>query len=565
MKFLIKNKHSILLKYILTLVIPIAIFSMIFGGILYFSSSKIINAHVISLFENNLQLVSEEVMTHIDSSLVRAADTNEQTKYDYLLNILNTAKDKHNIENAYVLSRADGKEHIVALSDTDKHNTAYKFDPNVNTAIDKQTIQFSDIYTDTYGIHKSIFVPIVGTEIVLGVDMDASFISKIKSQTLWISIGLTVLFVIIGAIIAIIISRRMIKPMIDIKDYVGKVAQGNLAAERFEVIGKDEIAQVSHGVYRMVDELSSIISQITTNAEQVATTAEELSAGSEQTTASIEQVTGSMQEVAAGSEKQTDGIEEISNNVHDISNKMDQITIYVEKVSTKANDTTKTAENGNEIIQNAVKKMDITKEMIQSTSEVVNRLDNYSKEIGQIVSLITEIADQTNLLALNASIEAARAGEHGKGFAVVAEEVRKLADQSREAANDISNRIDSIKIESTNAVESMSTSYENLQGSAQAFDQAGDAFTEIYTAVSDLTSQMSKVSKSIESMDVGINNIAGSMEKVSVIVVQNSSSIQNVAAASEEQTASMEEITAASTNLAGMAEQLQITVNKFKL
>ncbi len=300
-----------------------------------------------SLFDDKLQLVSDEVMTHLDSDLVTNADNNDKVAYDKLLTALNTAKKDHGIENAYVLSRSNGKEHIVALSDTDNHNASYKFDPKMNDAIDQQTITFSDIYKDQYGIHKSIFVPFNGTDIIFGLDMDASFINKVQTDTLWTAIGLTVLFVIIGAVIAFIISKKIIKPMEAIKSYVEEVAKGNLATKQFKIKGKDEIAQLSHGVYRMVDDLRHLISQISVNAEQVAATSEELSAASEQTSASIEQVTASMQEVAAGSDQQTDSVEEIGANVHDISTKMDHVTSYAQQVSIKATDTTTTAENGN--------------------------------------------------------------------------------------------------------------------------------------------------------------------------------------------------------------------------
>ncbi|RIJ63472.1 methyl-accepting chemotaxis protein [Rummeliibacillus sp. POC4] len=565
MKNLAKNRHTMLYKYILYFVSPIAIFSIIFGSILYYTSNNIIQNRVMSLFEDKLELVSDKVMEDVDTSLVTAADNNDQKQYETLLKALNEDKKRLKVQNAYVLSRSNGRGHIVALSDTDNHNAAYKFDPKMNEAIDQGKVTFSDIYEDKYGIHKSIFVPFKGTDIIFGLDMDASFISQVQSKTLWTAVGLTLLFVVLGAILAVAISKRIIKPVLAVNNYVDEVAEGNLAAERFEIKGKDEIAQLSHGVYHMVDDLRDIISKISSNAENVAATSEELSAGAEQTSASIEQVTVSMQEVSAGTEKQTDAVEEIGNHVNSISKKMNDVTNYVEQVSANAVDTTHTAEKGKEIIINAVDKMNTTTKMIDTTSEVVNRLSNYSKEIGEIVSLITEIADQTNLLALNASIEAARAGEHGKGFAVVAEEVRKLADQSRTAANDISNRIDLIKSESTNAVDSMSTSYENLKVSADAFQEAGDAFKVIYSAISELNSQVNHVSTTIDAMNGGMNNIAGSMKKVSASVVQNSSSIQNVAAASEEQTASMEEITASSNNLATMAEQLRTTIGRFKL
>ena len=565
MRIVTKFKSSLLYKYIASFTIPIAIISLLFSVVLFVASYQIIDNFVIKQFESTLEITSNTIFEDIEKTDVKAADNGSPDKYKKVLDQLNAVVKKYDIENAYVLSKANGKEHIVALSNTDNHQQDYVFSEEMHEAVATGNTQTSDIYKDEYGIHKSIFIPFKDTDIIFGLDMDASFISKVQSQAIWTSVGLAILFIVLGAIVAFFISKRIVKPLLALKQYVDEVAKGNLAAKRFEMKGKDELSKLSFGVFHMVDDLRDIISQIGSNAEQVAATSEELSAGSEQTSASIEQVTVSMQEVATGSDKQTEAVESIGSNINGISKKMNEMTKYVEQVNTKATDTTKTAEHGKDIIQNAVEKMGTTTEMIQSTSEVVNRLNNYSKEIGQIVSLITEIADQTNLLALNASIEAARAGEHGKGFAVVAEEVRKLADQSREAANDISDRIDSIKTESENAVDSMSTSTENLKVSSDAFDEAGEAFKAIYLDVSNLASQMNKFSQSIENMNSGVSNIVESMEEVSVIVEQNSGSIQNVAAAAEEQTASMEEITASSNNLATMAEQLRNAIHKFNL
>lgn len=159
---------------------------------------------------------------------------------------------------------------------------------------------------------------------------------------------------------------------------------------------------------------------------------------------------------------------------------MSEVVSSVNDVTTKAFSASSIAEKGNTTIQSATQKMDETSDAIHATSDVVERLSSYTNEIGDIVTLITQITDQTNLLALNASIEAARAGEHGKGFAVVAEEVRKLADQSLEAANSIRSRIDTIKEESTQAVKSMAISSSNLEESSTSFNASGEAFGEIF-------------------------------------------------------------------------------------
>jgi len=565
LRIVTKFKSSLLYKYIASFTIPIAIISLLFSIVLFAVSYRIIDNFVIKQFESTLEITSTTIFEDIEKNDVKAADNGSPDKYKKLLDQLNATVKKYDVENAYILSKANGKEHIVALSNTDNHQQDYVFSEEMHEAVASGNTQTSDIYKDEYGIHKSIFIPFKDTDIIFGLDMDASFISKLQTETLWICIILTIVFVIFGIIVAYFISVGITKPIKKMTRYVGQVAQGDLAVEPLHIKGSNEIAQLSSGIENMTEDLRSLIKQIAQNAEQVAAMSEELTASSEQTSASIQQITSSMQEVAAGSEKQTSSIEEVDSHITTISNKMSEVVTSVTDVTDKAFQASAISEKGNTTIQDATEKMAVTSQAIQESAAVVERLSTYTNEIGDIVTLITQITDQTNLLALNASIEAARAGEHGKGFAVVAEEVRKLADQSLEATNSIRTRIETIKEESAQAVKSMAISSSNLAESSTTFNASGEAFAEIYTQVTALTREMDHVNNVMSNINEGVSSIASSVEQVGVVAVQASGNIQNVAAASEEQSASIEEITASSNNLAEMAQQLRNIIQKFQL
>ena len=204
-------------------------------------------------------------------------------------------------------------------------------------------------------------------------------------------------------------------------------------------------------------------------------------------------------------------------------------------------------------------------ESFKISSNIVDQLTERSKEIGQIASMITNIADQTNLLALNAAIEAARAGEHGKGFAVVADEVRKLAEQTAVSSKQVSDLIDLIQKDSHSSVQSMNTVSEEVDAGLKQIYDVGKAFKRILLATQNVAQQTNEVSAIAEQMSKSTETVTASVETMAIIAKNSAQSSQNVVASSQEQLASIEEITASSESLTKIALELKGIINTFKI
>ena len=200
-----------------------------------------------------------------------------------------------------------------------------------------------------------------------------------------------------------------------------------------------------------------------------------------------------------------------------------------------------------------------------NSADVVRTLGESSQQIGQIVEAISSIADQTNLLALNAAIEAARAGEHGRGFAVVADEVRKLAAESQESAEQIKERILTIQKDTAHAVSAMEEGKTEVQLGAKAIRDVGEQFQDIMGQVNDIRNQIDEISTSVNSVSSGAGNIVDAVDSIDSVSRRTADHTSSISASTEEQSASNEEIAAASQSLAHLASDMQAAINKFKL
>lgn len=376
--------------------------------------------------------------------------------------------------------------------------------------------------------------------------------------------GILLVGLSIGAVSAILIVRPILASLRQGVEYAESMAQG-VFNKQLTVQSTDEIGMLLQSLSSASVNLRSLIKQVASSAESVAASSEELTAGAEQSALAANQVATTIEEVAQGAELQTRAVHATAITVDQMSVTIGQVAANAKAVTSVAEKTASAAKQGDEAIDAATNQMVSIERSVSSSAQVVAKLGERSTEIGQIVDTISGIAGQTNLLALNAAIEAARAGEQGRGFAVVAEEVRKLAEQSQEAAKQIASLISEIQIETGNAVSAMDSGNREVKVGAEVVNHAGVAFKEIVSLVSEVSAQISGISASIQQMSDGSQQIVASVRDIDRISKDAAGQTQTVSAATEEQSASMEEIAASSQALARMAEELQAATRKFSI
>lgn len=371
-------------------------------------------------------------------------------------------------------------------------------------------------------------------------------------------------FVILG-LSGFYITRIIAKPLATMVLFCKELSAGDFRDKTRKVRRKDEIGQVADALAEMRNALRSLMKHINESAEQLAASSEELTASADQSAQAANQVAQSITDVAHGTEEQLRVTNGTTAVVQQMATSIQQIAANASEVAGQSDQAANKANEGNKSIDKAVNQMANIEQTVTTSAKVVLKLGERSKEIGQIVDTISGIAGQTNLLALNAAIEAARAGEQGRGFAVVAEEVRKLAEQSQEAAKQIATLIGEIQGDTDKAVVAMDAGTREVKLGAEVVNESGKAFQEISAMVTNVSSQTREISSAIQQMSMGSQRIVESVKQIDTLSKKTSGEAQTVSAATEEQSASMEEIASSSQALAHLAEELRGAVSKFQI
>lgn len=378
-------------------------------------------------------------------------------------------------------------------------------------------------------------------------------------------LGVTVMALLLLGILSFLLAKSISAPIGQILAMINEIASGNFRGGQATYIAKDEVGLLAVAVTKMRENVRELIRKTNQSTEQVAASSQELSASAEQTAQASTHIAQSISNVAAGAEKQLIAVDATASVVKQMLLTMQQIGSSTATVTESSAQSANAAQAGSNAVNNAIKQMGQIEAAVTRSAQVVAKLGDRSKEIGQIVDAISNIAGQTNLLALNAAIEAARAGDLGRGFAVVAEEVRKLAEQSQEAAKQIAGLISEIQQDTNSAVIAMNEGTQEVRKGSEVVNAAGGNFQEIYRSVNSVSQQLKDISSAIQQAVTASQQIESSVREIEGVSREAAGQSQSVSAATEQQSATMEQIAASSQALATLAEELTQAVNRFKV
>ncbi len=359
----------------------------------------------------------------------------------------------------------------------------------------------------------------------------ASFVTKGLMWTLPVVVVALGLFVFLLRLMFGKPIKALIARVRDIAEGEGDLTQ------RIPVKSDDELGQLGRWFNAFVQRIHDVIVEVSSSTNEVASAATEIAASSE--------------EVAGGMNEQSSQITQVSAAVEQMSASVMEVAKKSGDASHSAQQSGEIATQGGKVVEETIQGMTSISEAVSRSAASVQELGKRGEQIGEIIAVINDIADQTNLLALNAAIEAARAGEHGRGFAVVADEVRKLADRTTKATQEIGESITAIQTETQGAVDTMNAGTQQVDVGVTKATQAGDALRQIVASAQDVATMIQSIAASAEQQSAAAEEVSSSVDSISQVTRQASEGTNQAATAAAQ--------------LSVKSEQLLQLVRRFKV
>lgn len=372
-----------------------------------------------------------------------------------------------------------------------------------------------------------------------------------------------VLCLIFALALCLVIARSVSAPLNRLVLTMAKAKEGDLTSH-IEDYENDEIGEVCRNYNDMLSNINTLISQVRRTSLNVVSAANKIAAASEAAFTSSEQVSVTVEQIAKGATDQANEINDSVSHMDRLSEGITYVGDDVAQVISIANKINNLNANASKTISALNIKSNQVSETTSKVSMNITDLSNSMKEIQKILKIMIGISEQTNLLSLNASIEAARAGEAGRGFAVVANEVKKLAEQSKEFTSNINNIVASIGKKTNDTVEEVMNSNAVVNEQILAVNDTEEMFKTVFVAMEEVLSNIARTEKSVDNIMKSKEKVLESMENISAVAEESAATTEEISASTEQQMASAEELSRHATELNELAAALNRELDKFK-
>lgn len=427
-------------------------------------------------------------------------------------------------------------------------------------------------------------------------------------QKLLIELGIIIIVVLIFTLgFTVYLIRNVNGPTKALTELSAKMAKGNLRAKAKDIqIMKtnDELQDLGDSLVETYSALKKYLFKVFVITDKMASVSQIVNTNTENNLSTIEQVTLAINQITTGSfeqatdiQKTNDVVTKVDNvieaikdsviqqnrsvdvavqSIHKMTGAIDHVINNTRSINEDTQKSYEAASEGKDLVDETIDDIKSIKVLVDKLSDKMTTLGTRSQQIGEIIQVIEDIAEQTNLLALNAAIEAARAGEHGKGFAVVADEVRKLAENSRQSTEEIRKLVIGIQAETKDVIEEMDNATQNVDKGAEVAYKAGTALRNIIKAVNQLLSETEQINQAMENMKIQSKDVVDAVSLISEKTDENSritdelaaenktamNAVMNLSSISQENAAASEEVNASANEVASASNKVKEQINE---